>query len=95
MSVEHNIVCIDCFYVLICSTGDVLCFCVLVCVNFGDEILVRGKECKTHEKLEIFKKNGKMIIIIINCHNGSKKPRKFSRSRMTKQTTPLNSSRKI
>ena len=35
-------------------------------------------------KLDIFK-TGKMIriIIIVNCHNGSRKPRKFSRSRMT------------
>ena len=41
------------------------------------------------KKLEIFK-NGKMII---NCQNGLWKPRKFSRSRMTKQTAPLNSSR--
>ena len=39
--------------------------------------------------------NFKRIIIIINCHNGSGKPRKFSRSRMTKQTAPLNSSRDI
>ena len=55
-----------------------MCLCVLVCVNFGDEIFLRGK-------------NGKMIItIIINCHNGSGKLRKFSRSWMTKQTTPLN-----
>ena len=37
----------------------------------------------------------KRIIIIINYHNGSGKPRKFSRSRMTKWTTPLNSSREI
>ena len=36
-----------------------------------------------------------MIIIIINYHNGSRKPRKFSRSRMKKWTAPLNSSREI
>ena len=35
------------------------------------------------------------IIIIINYHNGSGKPRKFSRSRMTKRTAPLNSSHEI
>ena len=35
------------------------------------------------------------IIIIINCHNDSGKPRKFSRSRMTKRTAPLNSSCEI
>ena len=27
MGVEHDIVCIDCFCVLICSTGDVLWLC--------------------------------------------------------------------
>ena len=40
-------------------------------------------------KLEIFK-NDQMLIKIINCQNGSRKPRKLSRSRMTKQTAPLN-----
>ena len=39
--------------------------------------------------------NFKRIIIIINYHNGSGKPIKFSRSRMTKRTVPLNSSREI
>ena len=34
-------------------------------------------------------------IIIMNCHNFSGKSRKFSRSRMTKRTVPLNSSREI
>ena len=34
-----------------------------------------------------------IIIIIINCQNGSGKPRKFSKSWMTKWTVPLNSSR--
>ena len=57
MGVEHYIVCIDCFCVLLCSTGDVLCFCVLVCMNFGDEILLRGEECKTQEKF-IFSEKG-------------------------------------
>ena len=49
-------------------------------------------------KIRNFQKNGKMIIIIIiiiNCHNGSGKPKKFSRSRMKKWAAPLNSSRKI
>ena len=32
---------------------------MLVCVNFGDEILLRGGECKTREKNLIFLKNGK------------------------------------
>ena len=34
-------------------------------------------------------------IIIINCQNSSGKSRKFSRSRMTKRTAPLSSSREI
>ena len=67
-----------------------MCLYVLVYVNFGDEILLKGEECKTQENYK-FSKNGKMIIIIIiNFHNGSGKPRKFSRSQMTKQTSPLN-----
>ena len=32
---------------------------------------------------------------IVNCQNGLGKPRKFSRSRMTKRTAQLNSSREI
>ena len=34
-------------------------------------------------------------IIIMNCHKFSGKSQKFSRSRMTKRTVPLNSSREI
>ena len=37
--------------------------------------------------------NSKIIIII--CQNSSGKSQKFSRSRMTKQTAPLNSSHEI
>ena len=29
-----------------------------MCVNFGDEIMLRGEECKTRENI-IFLKNGK------------------------------------
>ena len=48
-------------------------------------------------KIRNFKRNGKVliIIIIINYQNGLGKPRKFSRSQMTKRTAPLNSSREI
>ena len=35
-----------------------MCLCVLVCVNFGDKILLRGEECKTREKFN-FSKKGK------------------------------------
>ena len=36
-----------------------------------------------------------LIILIINCHNGSRKLRTFSRSRMMKRTASLDSSREI
>ena len=38
---------------------------MLVCVNFGEEILLRGEECKTWEKNLIFLKNGKINKISI------------------------------
>ena len=63
-----------------------MCLCVLVCVNFGDEILLRGEESKTREKFN-FLKNGKTVISVEN--------RKFSRSKMTKRTSSLNFSLKI
>ena len=85
--VEHGIVCIDCFCVLICSMGDVLCLYVLVCVNFGDKILLRGEECKIRGKNSIFLKKSKTVISVEN--------KKFSRSRMTKRTSSLNSSHEI
>ena len=63
-------------------------------VVFKDEIVKFSKNCDTFaikesgggestnygQKVENFK-NGKMII---NCHNGSGKPRKFSKYRMNK-----------
>ena len=71
-----------------------MCLCVLVCVNFGDEILLRGKNVKP-VKIRNFKNRKMIIIIIINYHNGSGKPRKFSKSLMAKRTAPLNSSYEI
>ena len=59
-------------------------FCA--CVEFRDEILLRGEECKTRENSN-FLKTGKMVISV--------KIWNFSRSRMMKQTSPLESSRKI
>ena len=36
------------------------CDCMYMCVNFGDEILLRGEECKTQENLNFSeKKKGK------------------------------------
>ena len=46
------------------------------------------------EKIRNFQ-NDKMLIKIINYHKGLGKFRKFSRSRITKRTAPLNSSRKV
>ena len=69
-------------------------------VVFKGEIIKFSKNCGTFAikesggvkvQIQEFQK----IIIIINYHNGSRKPRKFSRSRMTKWTAPLNSSREI
>ena len=67
------------------------------CMEFWDEILLRGwgggggggggeRECKTRENSN-FLKNGKMVILV--------KIQNFSRSRMTKRTSPLESSCEI
>ena len=57
-----------------------------MCMEFRDEILLRRGDCKTRENFN-FLKNGKIVISI--------KIRNISRSRMTKQTSPLESSREI
>ena len=54
--------------------------------EFQDEIHLRGEECKTRENSNFLKK-GKMVISV--------KIRNFSRSRMTKRTSPLKSSHEI
>ena len=56
------------------------------CTEFRDEILLRGEECKTRENFN-FMKNGKMVISV--------KIRNFSRSRMAKRTSLLESYREI
>ena len=53
----------------------------------GRNFVKGGGENVKPEKNSIFLKKGKMVISVEN--------RKFSRSRMTKRTAPLNSSRKI
>ena len=62
-----------------------------MCVNFGEEIMLKGGggggENVKPEKNSIFLKKGKTVISVEN--------RKFSRSRITKWTAPLNSSREI
>ena len=64
------------------------------------EIIKFSKNCDTFAikesggvKFQLW--NFKRIIIIINYQNGSRNPRKFSRSLMTKRTALLNSSREI
>ena len=58
----------------------------MIVQNFGMKFLLRRGECKTRENSN-FLKNGKMVISV--------KIQNFSRSRMMKQTSPLESSREI
>ena len=62
------------------------CGWMRMCVEFLDEILLKGGECETPRKSNFLKK-GKMVISV--------KIRNFSRPRMTKWTSPLESSREI
>ena len=62
-----------------------------MCVEFRDEILLRrggggGGECETSENPDFLRKD-KMVISV--------KIQNFSRSRMTKRTSPLESSHEI
>ena len=57
-----------------------------MCVELRDEIILRGGECETPENPD-FLRNDKMVIYV--------KIRNFSRSWMTKRTSPLDSSREI
>ena len=57
-----------------------------MCVEFRDKILLRGGECETPENPNFLRKD-KMVILV--------KIRNFSRSRMTKRTSPLESSPEI
>ena len=64
-----------------------------------DKIVKFSKNCGTFAIKEsgggesIINRSSNSNIILINCQNISGKSRKFSRSRMTKQTAPLSSSR--
>ena len=69
------------------SSARCICMCFLGNVqNFGTKFLLRRGECKTRENSNFLEK-GKMVISV--------KIQKFSRSRMTKRTSPLESSREI
>ena len=57
-----------------------------MCVEFRDEIVLRGGECETSENPDFLWKD-KMVISV--------KIRNFSRSRITKRTSPLESSHEI
>ena len=86
-----------------CTKGFLNYFSVIIeflKVVFKGEIVKFSKNCGTFAikesggvKVQIME--FQKIIIIINCQNGSGKPRKFSRSRMTKRTELLHSSREI
>ena len=54
--------------------------------NFGTKFFLRRGECKTRENSN-FLKNGKIVISV--------KIQNFSKSRMTKKISPLESSREI
>ena len=65
------------------------CICMLFVVivqNFGTKFLLRRGEYKNRENSN-FLKNGKIVISV--------KSRNFSRFRMTKRTSPLESSSEI
>ena len=62
-----------------------MCLCVLVCVNFEDEILLRGEQRKTRKEFNFFE--NKTVISVENW--------KFSISQMMKRTSPLNLSCEI
>ena len=55
--------------------------------NFGTKFFLRRGECETPRKFQFFWKNDKIVILV--------KIRNFSRSRMTKQISPLELSREI
>ena len=57
-----------------------------MCVEFRDEIFFRRGECETPKKFN-FLKNGKIVISV--------KIQNFSKSRMTKRTSSLESSSEI
>ena len=70
-------------------------------VVIKDKIVKFYKNCDTFAIKEsgggesIINVNLNSKIIIINCQNSSGKSEKFSKSRMTKRTAPLSSSREI
>ena len=66
--------------------------CICAC-EFRDEILLRGKECKTRVHSNFSKINrANTVNLQLRC---MLKILNFSRSQMTKQTSPLTSSREI
>ena len=62
--------------------------------NFGTKFLVRRGECKTRE-IPISEKMAKIVILITKLLFRLKIRNLFSRYRMTKRITPLESSREI
>ena len=64
---------------------------MFVCVNFKDEILLRGEECKTQVNLNFFQKRAKWKIVAIVQAVGMK----FYKSRVMRPTSPLDLSHEI
>ena len=62
--------------------------------NFGMKFLLRMGECKTRE-IQIYEKNGKIVILITKLLFRLKIRNLLSRYRMTKRIAPLESSREI
>ena len=58
----------------------------MIVQNFGTKFLLRMGECKTRENSHFLKKSKTVILV---------KTQNFSRPRMTKQISPLESSREI
>ena len=69
------------------NSAHCICMGVVVIVqNFGTKFLLRRGECKNQENSNFLKKS--KIVISVKIRN-------FSRSRMTKRTSPLESSCEI
>ena len=65
-----------------------ICICCVVIVhNFVTKFFLRRGECETPRKSNFLAKKGKIVISV--------KIRNFSRSRMTKRISPLESSHEI
>ena len=73
MGVEHDIVCIDCFGVLICSTGDVLQLCEYVTPPTRHKVSSEGSFFFFFKLITFtlaYSYNVKQLTCIIFCSSG-------------------------